>query len=103
MINGGEIAGGGIASFILPWIISLLKKESWSRSTKFLLAAVLCLGTAAIVTAINGDLSSGKELGVVFLGILGLTTVFFQAVWQGTGIDDTLTKFNLTSLLTGKK
>lgn len=66
-------------TFVLPFLISWLKEETWSNKTKTIISLVACFGGATVVTAINGQVNLDDL--VTTLGLIFTLTQAYYALY----------------------
>ena len=70
---------------VLPGIISVIIKPSWSTRLQAVVAFVICLLASAGVVYATGE-TGGKDFVAVLAIVVTVTQSMYRAVWRPTGV-----------------
>jgi len=85
-----QIVYGLIASFLVPFVISALKRASWSAGAKFALAVVVCLLAGALSVYMAGTFTGPTSVIVVGAAIFTAAQAHFATWFQSLGLESWL-------------
>lgn len=93
--DDARIVYGLIASFIVPFVVSWLKRWNWPTPAKFALAVLVSIIAGGISEYLAGQISYGDGVGtrsaiVVAAGIFTASQAHYASWFRGLRLDDWL-------------
>lgn len=79
-----------IAAFLVP-LVSLIRKNSWSRQTTYLVGMAAALVSAFAGALVDGNISSGQEFVATFAVSLATSQTLYNLYFKNTELNATLT------------
>lgn len=70
----------------LPFLISLVKQETWSAKVKSLVALLLCIATGALTVLVSGNFSL-ENLAQTILAIYTASNLIYNQFLKDTPLD----------------
>jgi len=87
--DDARIVYGFIASLIVPFVVSLLKRRSWPGWVKLSLAVLLSIAGAVASQYAAGELTTAHLLPAV-IGIFTAAQAHYSSWFRGLGLEDWL-------------
>lgn len=75
-----------VVGFVLPPVLAMVMRSSWSSQVQGLVAFTACLAAAAGTVWLQGDLGRSQDLVTSFLLIFAAAIGTYRLYWKPSGI-----------------
>lgn len=75
-----------IVGFLLPPIVAVIQRPTWTASARTVITALVCLVVAFVTVFLQGNVHSGRQLVTTALLVLVTSIATYRGFWKPSGV-----------------